>query len=245
MGFLVTIKYHPKLENGKFEYDMDQEKEKSFKIGEKEEETSQEKLAIAILKQLSRRDVLVKEVEVVEFIKKTLKVRESKNGIIIGHKKYSFDDVKNLDSVHIEEIDSNNISNVPSQQAIQANISQPQVPQNLNPIFNVIREEYFEPDPAYQKYNQQFKQMGLTIGKKYKIIKEIGTPTLSGGIDVIKYKVINDTNGKIDVPIQHFTAIPTGTQLDQHNASENHSPEIPLNYGETHGGIGNMPVLRP
>lgn len=234
MGFLVTIKYHPKLENGKFGYDMEQEKEKSFKVGKKEEEINHEELAIVIIKQLSRRDILVKEVEASEFIKKVLKIKEAKNGIIIGHKKYTFDDIKDLESVHVEDIDSN--------------VSQPQVnvsqPQHVSPVLNVIKEEYFEPEPAYQRYAQQFIQMGLTVGKKYKIIKEIGTPTLSGGIDVIKYKVINDTGGKIDVPIQHFTAVPTNIRLDDSNTSEYHAAEIPLRYGETIGSISDMPVLR-
>lgn len=238
MGFLVTIRYHPKLENGKFGYDTEQEKEKSFKVGEKEEEITHEELAITIIKQLSRRDILVKEVEAVEFIKKILKVKESKNGIIIGNKKYTFDDVKDLNSIHTEEINSNATQNVPS----QANIPQNPIQQ---PVMNVIREEYFEPEPAYQQHSMQFKQMGLTIGKKYKIIKEIGMPTLSGGIDVLKYKIINDNGGKIDVPVQHFTAVPMGGHLDQSNTSENYVSEIPLQYGNADSSIGNMPVLRP
>jgi len=247
MGFLVTIKYHPKLENGKFGYDMDQEEEQTLKVGKKEEELTHEELAIAILKQLSRRDILVKEVEALEFVQKKLKVRESKNGIIVGHKKYTFNDVTDLKSVHVEDINQPAVQQgppppQPQSQPERVNLSQVPVPPRPQ---TVIREEFFDPEPAYQRYSQQFQQMGLTVGKKYKIIKELGTPSISGGVDVSKYRILNDTGGTIDVPIQHFTATAIG-KLDEKDTSLGPPPEIPLSYGRGEvGSVGSMPVLRP
>jgi len=117
---------------------------------------------------------------------------------------------------------------------------------NLTPTpLQTIREEFFEPEEAYKQYGQQFQQMGLTIGKKYRIVKELGLPSISGGVDITRYKVINDTGGTIDVPIQHFTATSMGGQLDETNTSLGSLPEIPLSYGgEDVRGPGGMPVLR-
>ena len=250
MGFFVTIKYHPKLEEGKFGYDMEEEEEQSLKVGNKEDEITREELAIAILKQLSRRDILVNEVEAVEFVKKTLKVKESKNGIIIGHKKYTFGDVKDLSSVQIQEINPAPLVQQgppppqPHVQPERVNLSTmpvpPQPPQNMIPI----KEEFFEPEPAYQQFGQQFQQMGLTIGKRYKVVKEMGMPTVSGGIDVTKYKVINDTGGTVEVPVQHFTATPLGGRLDETDTAQGPPPEIQLSYGGGSGNMGGMPTIR-
>ena len=107
-----------------------------------------------------------------------------------------------------------------------------------------IKEEFFEPEPAYQQFGQQFQQMGLTIGKKYKVVKEMGMPSVSGGVDVTKYKVINDNGGTVDVPVQHFTATSMGGQLDEKDTSQGPPPDIPLSYGGSSGNMGGMPVIR-
>jgi len=192
MGYVVNVKYHPK-KNGEFGFDMNVSNDKSFKLGKKEEEIDHSQLASFILKQLSRRDVLVHDVEVIEFVRKVIKVKESNNGIIIGNKKYIFDDaVKDL--ISTEEIDERPRPNNP--------VVAPAPPKK-----NILRREFFNPEIAFAKSaSKQFKQMGLTIGKQYNVVNEIGYPGERGSKIVTKYTVVNDSGGTIDVPIEHFSA---------------------------------------
>lgn len=208
MGYLITVQYSPKKQDGSFGFDLEQTLEKQFKVGKKEEEVSEQQLAIAVLKQLSRRDIYVRDIDIVEFVQKHIKVKEAKNGIIIGGKKYSFNDVQDLECTVEEEAPP---------VAVQA---QTQVQPQVFPAQKaVIKQEFFDPEPAYKSKADQFRQMGLTIGKKYGVVYENG----------YIYRIVNDTGGTIDVPIQHFTAT-----LVRETAEE--SNEIPLSFpGEIRG----------
>ena len=166
MWYLLKIFYHPKIDDKEFKFDTDIKKEKTYKIGKKEENIEASKLASVIMQQLSRRDILVCDIEVEQFVKKTIKVRETKNGIIIGNEKFTFNDslLQENKNIEIEDLDKN-------MNVIQNNNLF--IPNNIKEDF--IKEEYFEPDPLQIHLKDKFKLSGLTIGKKYKIVKEIDT----------------------------------------------------------------------
>lgn len=223
MGYLVTIKYHPKSKDSSFGFDTENSLEKTMRVGKKEEEIDEENLALVILKQLSRRDILVHDVEIIQFVKKKIKVRESTNGIVVGNKKYTFDNTTN-GKLNVEVEDSE----FPKQQPVVQKNIQPNTPAPVvNRNIQIIKEEYFEPDPVFDSRRNQFKQMGLTIGEKYKIVKQIGTD---------KYRVINDSGGTIDVPVQHFSAVST-----MRNELSRPSQDIQLRYpGEVNTAMINI-----
>ena len=228
MGYLITVKYHPKKQDGTFGFDLEEVLEKKFKIGKKEEEISEQQLAIAVLKQLSRRDIYINNIEIIQYVEKVIKVKESKNGIIIGGKKYSFNDVQDLECTIEEE--------VPPQQPQQQLVNTGPIPAPANfvqrpvPTRNVIKQEFFDPAPAYKQFNDQFQKMGLTIGKKYDIIHEF-----KAGDITYKYRVINDNGGTAEVPIEHWTATLVNDTREQSN-------EIDLAYPGEVGGSGQLRI---
>ena len=90
MGYEVIYYYQDKTKDG-FSEEI-----KSFKkrIGDPYEEFPIEKLSGAILLQLARRDIYVKNLEIFEITKKKIKFRETKNGIILNNKKFSFNNME-------------------------------------------------------------------------------------------------------------------------------------------------------
>jgi len=237
MGYIITIKYHPKAEDGNFGFDLETTEEKELKLGEIGDEINHSQLALTILKQLSRRDIYVFDVEAVEFVKKVLKVKESKNGIIIGQKKYTFDDAKDVENLNVQEIGTP----TPAAPAVApaAPVVAPAAPvvaptpiaPPIVPVQKVIRKEYFDPElPNPERLIPQFTQLGLTIGKQYSIIAEDG----------VKYTIINDSGGRSTVPMQHFSAVSGQNLIQGQNVrlpGESSSEDIPLSYpGEVNAG---------
>jgi len=153
MGYLITIKYHPKDDDGGFGFDLETTEEKEFKLGEIGDDIDHAQLALTIMKQLSRRDIYVFDVEAVEFIKKTLKVKESKNGIVIGQKKYTFDDAQDLkDEMTVQDLSAPAapiapiVPAAPAAPPIAGPPSAPVPAAPINPAQPVvIRKEYFDP----------------------------------------------------------------------------------------------------
>ncbi len=231
MGYLIKIKYHPKKDDEDFGFDLETKEEKEIKLGEIGDDISHSKLAMTILKQLSRRDIYVFDVEAIEFVKKVLKVKESKNGIIIGQKKYTFDDAKDIDDLSAQVIAPPPVAPPPPVsparpgQMTLAN-PPPVSPEPVPPTQRVIRKEFFEPNvPNPKSLGPQFAQMGLTVGKQYSIINENSE----------KYTVINDTGGRSIVPLQHFSAVSGEGRLVESGRvripGESSSDDIPLSFG--------------
>ena len=86
MGFEVVFKYHDKIENG---YDTLENKTFKKKFGDPYEDVPLSKLALFIMGQLARRDIWIVDVEINEFIKKSISFRENKSGIIIKNNKFT------------------------------------------------------------------------------------------------------------------------------------------------------------
>lgn len=174
MGFEITYKFYEKAENG---YDVENIHEMKKKVGKAYDDTSYERLAATIMGQFARRDIMVIDVEITEFVKKQISFRETKNGICIKNKKYLFDgtDIEIQAVVEAEaapavaamqEADAENRNPPPHRNShlVETAIS---IAKNKKPI----RYEVFEPE---QVMAVDAKKRGLkfTRGNKYPIYEE-------------------------------------------------------------------------
>lgn len=87
MGFELKYFYFDKIDG---DYDTDNLKEMKKKIGQPFDDTPLDKVASQIISQFARRDILVQDVEIVELKKVKINFKETKDGVIIKNKKYSF-----------------------------------------------------------------------------------------------------------------------------------------------------------
>ena len=174
MGFEVVFKYHDKIENG---YDTLENKTFKKKFGDPYEDVPLSKLALFIMGQLARRDIWIVDVEINEFIKKSISFRENKSGIIIKNKKFSLDS-KLEESVIVEEevIASDNSTQQQSGNVavvVAANkIVHPH--EAMKPSKRPIGQMIFSPEAPQMHEVSKFK---LTIDKKYPIYEKRISPT--------------------------------------------------------------------
>lgn len=104
MGYEVRYHYHPKKEDG-VGYDMDKKEVMTKKVGKSFDDTPLEKLAGAVMSQMARRDVLIFDVEVDEFVRKSINFKETKDGrgIVLKNKRFSFNSTADMVSCDVHE----------------------------------------------------------------------------------------------------------------------------------------------
>lgn len=182
MGFECTFKFCKKNDNGHYDHAVQDEFKKT--LG-KTEEVSLKALAKFIFNQLARRDILITDVKIIEFVKKEISFKETKNGISIKGVKFEFESLENEHLVK-ESTD------IPAQHP-QANKT---IQINTN-----FRHEIFDPsDPVVVK-NLLSKNIVMTIGKRYPIMEEkTGSIKLNenGSLNNMEglFYVTKDDNGK-------------------------------------------------
>lgn len=191
------------------------------KVGRDDEDTPLEQVVMLVKSQLARRDILVTDVEVFEFVKKKVKFKEIKGGFILKDKKFLMDQIHGV-PVASEEGDEQ--PQFPPQFAglqpheimmqqrpqamgmstgIQANPNppnRPQVTDNGVPMaMHPQRFEVFDPDPLQMaKIQGRFK---LTPGNRYPIFREwrdVGNLT--------HYLIKDDRNLETQVSAEYFVA---------------------------------------
>jgi hypothetical protein len=178
IGFEVAYKYHEKTDEG---YDMENVHELKRKVGKAYDETSYERLAAAIMGQFARRDIMVTDVAIMEFVKKEISFRETKNGICIKNKKYLFDGTTEIEFAEevepqvqyvpqpvqqVAAVQPHNVQHPP--QAVQAQVGA--VP---DPFLGKkpMRHETFEPDDVMAS-DARKRGLKFTRGNKYPIYEE-------------------------------------------------------------------------
>ena len=249
MGFEVLYKYHEKKESG-IGYNMKEQLEMKKRVGKSYDDTSYQKLAVAIMGQLARRDIMVVDVDIVEFVKKEINFREAKNGIVIKNKKYLFNDT----DTELEEVDEEYCD--PNVNYALANQKKEVVPQNVDPQpapnTNVVpkpppvnvqqnkklkplRYEFFEPHPDLMA-DLKKRNLKFTVGQKYPIYEE--KQDMRGIMFGMLYSTVDDEGNKQILTDKLFTFRATlegGSQFINNN-------DIPLDYGKTIPS--DVPVLR-
>jgi hypothetical protein len=202
MGYEVTYYYKEKI-NGEFS-----EETKNFKkrIGDPYEDFPLEKLASIISSQLARRDIYVKDVEIYEITKKKINFKETKNGIVLKNKKYSFDE--NFEPTMSCELEDEAESTNKKPDSIPNHVA----PIKDDPVLNlnrIIKKMTFIPEPQ-QQIDLLKKGIKLTPDKNYNIYK---IEQHINGVNEI-YTIIDDKNKQQKVSDLCFVPISSLYQED-------------------------------
>lgn len=195
MGFECIYHYHKRIDG---EYDKENKETFKKKVGDPYDDVPLEKLAASIMAQMARRDIWIVDVEIFELAKKQISFKESKGGIVIKNKKFSFDGEDHESFVSVEEIMQpvcqpnqlqHNQNNMPVHQLSAAavhphNQMKQQVPQK-----RAMEYMAFVPEPLHLHQAKQ-KNLKFTLNKKYPIFEKRAAP--NGG----ELFVTQDDNGR-------------------------------------------------
>ena len=243
MGYEILMRFHPELEKGK--YNEDKVETKTVKVGSPYDDVPLEIAAGKIIAQLARRNILVVDVEIYEFTRKKLSYKETEDGILIKHKKFSFDDGANLQVQDIPEeqpqdpqaallalLQANpqlgNILQV-NQKASVAKQPTPFLPGVGRPL----REEVYDPEPWLL---EEAKKRGIsfTPKKKYPIFQESIAPNFAAGM---LYTTVDDNGNKQVISDKHFIIAPNLDAEFLSNGQQNAGPQL-----RWEGDVTNEPV---
>jgi len=191
MSFEIQYFYHPK-KDGK--YDTGSTLEMTKKLGSLFDDISYEKLAATIMGQLARRDIMVVDVSVYEYVKKKIAFKESSTGVIIKGKKYSYGD--SSEQLIVETVEP--MPNNPSVSTPQAPVSQ-HVPTPSVPSVKPLRFEIFEPHPDFIR---GAKKYAFTVGRDYPIYEEKADSR--GNAFGMVYTTTDDKGNKQVMPDKYF-----------------------------------------
>lgn len=237
MGYELIIKYHPRGEEG---FDLSETEEKKKRVGKAMDPQDDMKLAKEVLKQFSRRDVLVTDIEVIEFVRKPLSVKTAKNGsVIIRGKKYSVNEIDpaSIGEDEPEEAQEATAASNDTPKAsptTQPNPTPPTPPKNPTQGRKVIKREVYEPEAHLTSL---FAAEGFKVGEIYDILDTVET-----GIDPFKkvdYVLISPKRGvEVRVPDSFFTAPAKGLNWDNVTEDVDPSDGVDLDFG----GTVNMPM---
>jgi hypothetical protein len=241
MGYVVKLHYHPKKTEG-VGYDSDRKEVQEKKIGKPFEDTPLEKLAAVLIAQMARRDVLIFDVEVEEYIKKSVNFKECKDGkgIILKGKRFSLDQTAAIIEEDIEEP-------VPQIQPHE-NLSQLyDQPDKSLPVNRVTPTAAVAVDPKkilYWAYyspmlGREPKGVKLTVDKTYPIHQVI--PHVSGRLDAEEVIVTDDVGRQIRGNQDWFVKVGKGLFGDK-ELGFSKPQDTTLSYG-SEASI-EMPVLR-
>lgn len=212
-------------------------KQKNCKLGKTTDDIDIEVVAGKILSQLARRNIFLVDVEIYEYAKKKINYRETKDGIILKNKKFSFDSSHIVVSDELDDKEEDfeeEFKPIPSPSKELADKSCPLV-NNLKK--RIIRHEIYDPDPLGQA---KVKNGGLkfTMGKKYPVYSEE-----SMGATIV-YNTTDDSGKDVKVSAEYFVVVGAGLSEDSlpnYVGAENQREEINLwkNYEQL-----DMPDIR-
>lgn len=196
MGYEVIFYYHEKSDNDNFNFS--ETKTITKKIGSSFEELSKKDLAKVILKQLARRDIFVKDVEIYEYVKKKILFKETKNHLVVGKEKISLENLTGEVSKELVDDDEKSPITIRQSPTFNDEVKSSTVIPATN---KVLRTEYFS--PLLQQTTSELASCGiyLTPGKMYRILREEVTnkeDEIDGKtiLNSVYYLIIDDKNEK-------------------------------------------------
>ncbi len=228
MGYEVVYHYHERTQDGK--WDMESRKTTKKKIGSLTEDLPLEKLAAIITTQLAKRDKLVVDVEVYEFVRKPVTFKEASdgNGIILKGKRFTSGDIEG--SLIVEEVEEE----TPSSQAIVPLAKTP-VPSSSKPV---KRWQYFDPGEVLLVEARR-RGLNFSVGKRYPVYDEIQIPGDGPGF------LIGDDQGKqVRASDKYFVATNPAARVGFEPDRESGRGRDRLLYMDDETP-DDMPVLRP
>lgn len=249
MGFEVTYHYKEATETaGEYSEDVLM---KTSKIGNYKEDVPLEVLAGKIMAQLARRNILIVDIEIVEYAPKKISYKENASGILIKNRKFSFDSGAVVSDSGTDDYDEEDLNSILENKSLLEKLKKAIGPQEPAPKVNLasksaaqsgrksLRMEVYDPEITNEAKNQQ-KGFKFTKGKRYPIYEE-----KSLGVGGIMSYVTKDDSGKeVEVGSDSFVVPTQGLAFDG---------EGPRYFGESAqepdiwGGVkteDNMPDLR-
>lgn len=228
MGYEVTITYHPRKDDGTYNYET--KEEKVIKFGNGFDEIPLENLAAGIMSQMARRDVWVIDAKICEFVRKEVAFKECKDGkgIILKNRKFSFNQSSQMVSEDVVEVVEQPEVQHPHEMIVQSRQSVDDLYSNPNkpvPVVNkltpakpqinqnkVLYHVYFEPD---LRYTNEIKRLKLKFmpDKKYPVHQIIPSPT--GRLDAQKLAITDDTGRVVEVDEKYFASAGIGLVGDK------------------------------
>ena len=218
MGFEIV--YHFCEEITKGEYDKENIKMKTVKIGSPLDDIPMGVLAGKIMSQFARRNILIMDVEIYEYTKKKIAFRETNDGIVIRGKKYNFDD----GTAEFEEVGDEPCCGggktpapAPTETVLEALLKNPAIlnllqqtgqqkpVKNQNPDglptidpnapspYKVLRYEIYNPVDKIFVDDAKNRKLAFTLGKRYPIMKERKASSEMVGF----LYTVTDDNGKL------------------------------------------------
>ena len=216
MGYEINYIYYDKLKDS-FEYDRENQKNFKKVYGKATEDYPLDKLYQALMQQLARRDILIVEWEIYEFVRKKISSRITKNDLIIANRKFS---MKNVILENTEESDYD-VEKPPCVTDLSCEVKAPQKvmaqPVNNMPPINVASPKpvnIASPNMAKQS-ERVLKQVQFlpgrmtqpvgrfTVEKTYPVYRE----TLSANGIGMLIETVDDVGNRVKVSDEHFVTV--------------------------------------
>lgn len=212
MGYEVHFKYYNKKENS-FDYDQDNPQILKKTYGKIDEDYPLEKLMSHVNTQYARRDILIYDADLYEFVRKKISFKQTKNGFNIKNKKFTSktdvildyeEDSDTITEANHAHLPHNNPVMEPSQ-ALAPRPAPAMVPVNHmvgNPPpppkqKRVIKTVIFAPLTIEQRQKFPYK---FTVQKKYPVFSE--KPVMNGiGITI---ETVDDLGNAVFVSDELF-----------------------------------------
>jgi len=251
VGYEIVFFYKVEIEKGIY---ADEVLTKKVKIGASELEA----VAGRIFAQFARRNILVVDVEIWEFVKRKLSFRESEDGFVIRNRKFKIDDGASLSSVEETPDEQRLLELLRDNPGVLAQLTGKAVPTQLpvsqvlpppaisqaSPVRRPIRYEVYDPAPELLSVAKQ-KGLNFTVKNRYPVYSEkIG----KGQYDGMMYLTVDDNGVEKNVSDRFFVGPQTrllgeGEFLeDRMRIVGGDGPEPQLAFdGASHDG---MPSLR-
>lgn len=230
MGYEVTYFYKESTEiAGTYSEEI---LSKTSKIGKFDEEISLEVLAGKIMAQLARRNILIVDIEIYEYTKKKISYKESKDGIVIKNKKFSFDSGAVISSESETDEELNNI--LENQDLLNKLKSALGTSSCQKPLVNIATRNNIENDGRkalrYETYDPELlnshkiEQKGykFTVGKRYPIYSE------KKGLGTINYITKDDRNKEVEISAECFVAVSMGLSFQEDESPNLSGNEVNL-----------------
>lgn len=217
MGFEVLFHYHEKKTEGTG-YDVDSKKTFKKVVGKATEDTPLEHLAKLVFGQMARRDVWVVDAEIYEYTKKKISFKETKDGVLLKNKKFSFDltcenfeltatepasveQHQPTDDGFIDSVEYEEVAPTPAPKQQKKLVVVPPPPKKEQ----VLRWEVYDPHPDIAMVAKKRNAMSFTIGKKYPIFAE--TPDPRNIMLGMNYLTEDDQGNRRTLNDKHFTPV--------------------------------------
>ena len=250
MGFEVTYHYKESTEiAGEYSEDL---LTKTVKIGKYKEDVSLDVLAGKIIAQLARRNILIVDIDIIEYAPKKVSYKETSSGILIKNKKFSFDSGAVVSESEDRDYDDEDINSILENKNLLEKLKKAIVPQQPSPKVNLasknnissdgrksLRMETYDPEITTQAKIQQ-RGLKFTLGKKYPIYEEKSLGV--GGI--MNYLTKDDSGKEVEIGSDCFVVPTQGLAFEDEGpryfGESNREPDIWGNVKVE----DNMPDLR-